>query len=299
MSGRPPHVGASEGCTATRYLTGMSVRRQVAPTPLRSSIYCRPGDRTRRTRASACFRRERGQFPQSTATSSAAHTCPIRSPLSRPSRSTSTPIETLSTESRFTADRRGTGSSPGSRATSLGRPRTVVVQGAIKTRRSLGIAASRDRTTTGRRPISGSSHHHTSPRAGRAVMTRPQRRETTQGRPTHQAHRGGVRRTRRKQHRLRSHGDGQVRLLARHPAAPHRSSPTADCVHSPKGSHQRWYSPSLVTCHHYATNMLHTRFEARSLTRRRTGVNSSPLVRTGPNSAASELKVMKKTHEWP
>src|SRR5712692_10827118 len=40
--------------------------------------------------------------------------------------------------------------------------------------------------------------------------------------------------------------------------------------------------------------MLHTRFEARSLTRRRTGVNSSRLVRTGPNSAASELKVMKK-----
>jgi len=52
------------------------------------------------------------------------------------------------------AERVGTGSSPGSRTTSLARPRIVVVQGATNARRSRGIAASRDRTTTGRRPIS-------------------------------------------------------------------------------------------------------------------------------------------------
>ena len=48
----------------------------------------------------------------------------------------------------------------------------VVVQGATSARRSRGIAASRDRTTTGRRPISANSHHHTSPRAGSALTRR-------------------------------------------------------------------------------------------------------------------------------
>src|SRR3954452_16518092 len=114
------------------------------------------------------------QLAQSTATAKAAHTCRIRSSLKRPSLSTSTPIDTLSTESRFTAVNRGPGSTEDSRTTSLTRPRMVVVHGAIRARRCLGITASRESTTTGRRPTSGISHHHTSPRAGAALTMLPQ-----------------------------------------------------------------------------------------------------------------------------
>lgn len=103
---------------------------------------------------------------QSTATSRALQMSCMRRSASRPSRVTSRETETLSTESRLTAERRGTGSSTGSRTTSLGSPLIVVVQGATSARPSRGIAASRDRTTTGRRPISASSHHQSSPRAG-------------------------------------------------------------------------------------------------------------------------------------
>lgn len=122
------------------------------------------------------FRRD-GQFPrithsQSTATSSAAQTSRILESARRPILSTRTPTATLSIESRFTAERRGTGSSPGSSTTSLGSPRIVVVQGATRVRRNRGIAASRDSTTTGLRPISGSSHHQTSPRDGNGLMKR-------------------------------------------------------------------------------------------------------------------------------
>ena len=124
------------------------------------------------------------QWVQSTAISRASQICDIRSPVRVPRRSTSTPTETLSTESRLTADRRGTGSSPGSRTTSLGMPRMVVVHGATSARPSRGIATSRDSTTTGRGPISGSSHHQSSPRRGRSVTTRRRPNETTRGRPT-------------------------------------------------------------------------------------------------------------------
>ena len=64
-------------------------------------------------------RLERHQPSQSTATSSATQISRIRSSESRPNRSTNTAIDTLSMESRFTAHRAGTGSSPGSRTTSL------------------------------------------------------------------------------------------------------------------------------------------------------------------------------------
>jgi hypothetical protein len=128
-----------------------------------------------------------GQSAQSTATARAAQTCRIRASASRPSRSTSTATETLSTESRLTTQRRGTGSSPGFRPTSLTRPRIVVVHGAISARRCRGITASRESTTTGRRPISGSSHHHTSPRAGRAFTTARRLPGMTPGRPTRPA----------------------------------------------------------------------------------------------------------------
>ncbi len=49
-------------------------------------------------------------------------------------------METLSTESRFTALRRPIGSCSGSRTTSLGKPRMVVVHGAMSARRNRGIA---------------------------------------------------------------------------------------------------------------------------------------------------------------
>ena len=111
-------------------------------------------------------------------------------------RSVRTPTDTLSTESRLTAVGRLTGSSPGSRSTSLASPRMVVVHGAMSARRSRGIAASRDRTTTGRRPISGSSHHHSSPRKGKEVMLLRPQIERNGGRPIRLAHRVGVRRRR-------------------------------------------------------------------------------------------------------
>ena len=105
--------------------------------------------------------------------------------------------ETLSTESRFTAERRGIGSEPGSSTTSLASPRIVVVHGATSARRSRGIAASRDSTTAGRRPISAISHHHTSPRAGSALTRRPPPAATRPGHPTRRAHQPDARRRRR------------------------------------------------------------------------------------------------------
>jgi hypothetical protein len=113
----------------------------------------------------------RAHGPQWTATSKAAQISRMRTSPSRPIRSTRTATATLSTESRLTAERLGTGSSPGSSSTSLGNPRTVVVHGATSARLKRGMAASRERTTTGRRPMSANSHHHTSPRAGRLVTS--------------------------------------------------------------------------------------------------------------------------------
>lgn len=114
---------------------------------------------------------------------SAAQICCMRESAGRPSRVTRSDTATLSAESRLTAERRGTGSSPGSSTTSLASPRIVVVDGATSVRLSRGIAASRDRTTTGRRPICSISHHHSSPRgrrprrlgAGRVELRGPRR----------------------------------------------------------------------------------------------------------------------------
>jgi hypothetical protein len=133
---------------------------------------------------------------QSTATASAAQICRIRLSANRPRRSMRTAIDTLSTESRLTAERCGMGSSTGSRTTSLARRRIVVVQGATNARRSRGIATSRDRTTTGRLPASASSHHHTSPRAGSVIRRQPLLAETMQGRPIRPARQSGAPRTR-------------------------------------------------------------------------------------------------------
>src|SRR6476619_682783 len=65
---------------------------------------------------------------QSTATSRAVQMARICVSASRPSRFTNTPTESLSFESRFTAERRGIGSEPGSRTISLASPRMIVVQ---------------------------------------------------------------------------------------------------------------------------------------------------------------------------
>jgi len=131
---------------------------------------------------------------QSTATSKAAQMARIRVSASRPSLLTKTATDTLSTESRFTAERRGIGSESGSRTTSLESPRMVVVHGATNARRSRGIAASRDNTTTGRRPISANSHHQISPRAGSAITRRQLLAATTPSHPTRRAHQPGARR---------------------------------------------------------------------------------------------------------
>jgi hypothetical protein len=151
-----------------------------------AAMGCRPvtGARTRLLLTAA----PSGQAEQSTATSRAAQTPRIRMSARRPILLTRTARDTLSTESRFTAERRGTGSASGSSTTSLGSPRMVVVHGATNARRRRGIAASRDSTTTGRRPISAISHHQTSPRAGIA-LTRPlPPAATTPGHPTRRAH---------------------------------------------------------------------------------------------------------------
>ncbi len=81
------------------------------------------------------FRREIAPQPeQATAIARAAQISRIRSSATRPKRSTRIAIETLSIESRLTAERSGTGSSPGSRSTSLGRFRMLVVHGAMSAR---------------------------------------------------------------------------------------------------------------------------------------------------------------------
>jgi len=174
-----------------------------------------------------------GRWPwQSTATSSAAQTSPMRSSLSRPRRSTRTPSDTLSTESRLIADRRGTGSPPCSNTTSLARPRMVVVQGATSVRFNRGMAASRESTTTGRLPTSGSSHHHTSPRAGSGLTLKTLRppRETTPDHPRRRLPRAGARRRLRMQRRSRRHDAGREEKQAPDLGERHPSLGRACCV---------------------------------------------------------------------
>ena len=96
-------------------------------------------------------------------------------------------IDTLSTESRLTTQRCTMGSSPGSSTTSLGRPRIVVVHGATSTRRSREIAASRNKTTTGRRAMSGGSHHQSSPRLGPDITLLAPLHEMQRDPPRHPA----------------------------------------------------------------------------------------------------------------
>jgi hypothetical protein len=172
----------------------------------------------------------------------------------RPSRWTRTATETLSMESRLTTDRRGTGSSSGSRRTSLARPRTVVVHGATSARRCRGITAFRDRTTTGRRPISAISHHQTSPRAGTSLKKPRPLGAMMRGRPTHLVHRRGGRHRRCNWHQPRRIGDEPARLGELHQQGLRRWSPIGVGERSPGAPHRPWCSIVCDSCYKYATS---------------------------------------------
>jgi len=93
-------------------------------------------------------RRDSRQSEQPAATDRAPQISRIRASATRPIRSTRIAIETLSIDSRLTAERSGTGSSPGSRSTSLGMPRICAGAcccGAAKCAPMLESSASRPR----------------------------------------------------------------------------------------------------------------------------------------------------------
>ena len=193
------------------------------------------------------------QPEQSTATASAAQISLMRLSASRPRRSTSTATDTLSTESKLTADRRGIGSSMGSRTTSLAKPRIVVVQGATSALCSRGMAASRDKTTTGRLPTSASSHHQTSPRSG-SVITKPlQPAEKRRGRPSRPARRVGARRRPHSLRRLRPSGDASAAPQGPRRQAQRRSYPGAGRERSRAAADPRSCSVVCESCHKHAT----------------------------------------------
>ena len=118
-----------------------------------------------------------------------------------------------------------------------------------------GMAASRDSTTTGRRPISGSSHHHTSPRAGGSVTSGPRTGGTMRDRPTHRAPRGDDGRRRGTSSRSRRPGAERAAHAAPRPPGPRRSHLGVDDGPRPRGHHRRSYSGVLVPCHNCATAM--------------------------------------------
>ena len=207
---------------------------------------------------SASTTRVASDHRQSTATSSAAHIDRMRWSLSRPIRSISTPRDTLSIESRLTAERCRTGSSPGSRTTSLANPRIVVVHGAIRERLRRSIAMSLERMTTGRLPISGGSHHHSSPRAGRIVTSPRHGRGTTQGRPTRPVRQGdGPCSPTCSHHRSPQHGCERVARLAPHRTATRRCALDSPRVPAIGGFRRRLCSLANVAWHDYGIEMPH------------------------------------------
>jgi len=164
-------------------------------------------------------------------------------------------IETLSTESRFTADLLGMGSSVGSRTTSLGRPRIFVVHGAMTARRSLGIATSRDSTTTGRREVSGSSHHHTSPRDGSSLTTTRLPHGTTPGHPIRLGGQAAGRRKPRMPHLSQLPCGLPTEPSTLHQAASHRSRRIEGLSLLREAFRPLWYSLVFLACHNHATIM--------------------------------------------
>ncbi len=186
----------------------------------------------------------------------AAQISRIRVSANRPSRWTSTASETLSTESRLTAERWGIGSVPGSSTTSLASPRSVVVHGATSARLCRGIMASRDRTTTGRRPMSAISHHHTSPRAGSAITRRRLPVATTPGRPTRPARRPGVRRRRHNWRPPRRICAERAMLEVPRQQGRRRWPRYAGSAQYRAAPHPRSCSVVCDSCHEYATRYL-------------------------------------------
>ena len=153
---------------------------------------------------------------QSTATPSAAQTWLIRALERRPIRSASSATGTDSIESRLTTQSCGTASSPGSSRTSEGKFRMRVVQGATMARRRRCIAAVRERTRTGRRGTSGSSHHHSSPRS----ITGGSRQRpcaSSRGLPTRRTLPSELRRRPNTERRSQWTGVGAATLAATHP----------------------------------------------------------------------------------
>jgi len=219
----------------------------------------------------------------------------MRCALRVPSRSTKSAIDTLSTESRFTADRSGTGSSPGSKMTSLGNSRMVVVQGATNARPRRGMATSRDRTTTGRRPMSGSSHHHSSPRRGMLLTWPLPPNGTRPGRPSRQAHRAGVCHMRCRQHRFLLRGGAQAGLAALHRATLHRLCRLGCAAPRPTSSRRQWCSLEPVPCHDYATCMPCWSKEWEQSTDGYLAGSATPMVMSrSPAMAASRSPMLRR-----
>jgi hypothetical protein len=118
----------------------------------------------------------RGQSKHSTATATGSVDLVHPGIAQAPQQLTRITTDTLSTESGLTAERGGTGSSPGSSTTWLTRPRIVVVHGAMSVRRCRGMTASRDRTTTvvsRSRPSCSTSTRPGQRRPPHAAPTRP------------------------------------------------------------------------------------------------------------------------------
>ena len=131
----------------------------------------------------------------------------------------------------------------------------VVVQGAITARRSRGIAASRERTTTDRRPISGGSHHQSSPRSGRVLMWRRRPIGTTGDRPTRRVHRWGGRRMRCSRRRLRLHGSERGALQGRRRKGLRRCAAGSPSWPGTTGSRQRLCSLAIEPSHKCGIDM--------------------------------------------
>ena len=142
-TGSTPGSRCSKSCRTTAAAaassSGSSASGSAGSRPPRAADEPRPTDRKHPT----------NHTEQSTATARASQTWRIRASASRPNRETRTPSPTLSTESRFTADRRGTGSSPGSSTTSLTRA------DGRRARRDEGAPMSRDDD------VPGQDHHRT------------------------------------------------------------------------------------------------------------------------------------------
>lgn len=135
----------------------------------------------------------------------------------------------------------------------LGSDRIVVVQGATSARRSRGMAASRDNTTTGRRPLSGNSHHHSSPRAGISVTKCRRLDGTTPGLHMRPARRVGADHTRRSSHRSRRRGAVRGGLRGLRRPRLRQSTLTAAAARLRAASRRQWCSHVCEPCHEHAT----------------------------------------------